>query len=336
MAVKLEAEELDALMSAIRDGRVGAEPPPPPRSQVTAWDLTSRDRIIRGQMPTLDSIDERIASLLGAGLSGRTRLELRVTSSPASMLKLGDVQILLAPPAITAVLALHAVQGKALAVLEAGLADALLAAALGDRSPKQQPQAAARDLTPVDRVVLQRLLSLLADAMSQAWAPVLPLQAEVVRVENDPRLALPGPANELAILAPFEISGPITGRLQLVVPWAAVEPAKKLLAAPPSLGDGKNVRFAAALAAELEAVSVELRARLGTTTLTLARLLELQEDDVLVLSGDEGSPVPILVEGREKLAGMPLVSGGSLAVRLAQPLQSGRMPGADHAEGDAS
>jgi len=326
MAVKLEAEELDALMGAIRDGRVAAEPPPSPRTQVTPWDLTSRDRVIRGQMPTLDSIDERVASLLGASLSGRTRLELRVTSAPASMLKLGDVQILLAPPATTAVFALHGVQGKALAVLEAGLADALLAAALGDRKPKQQPQAAARDLSPVDRVVLQRLLALLADAMNQAWAQVLPLRAEVVRVESDPRLALPGPANELAILAPFEIAGPVAGRLQLVIPWAAVEPAKKLLAGPPSLGDGKNLRFAAALAAELEAVEVELRARLGTTTLTLARLLELQAGDLLVLSSDESSPVPVLVEGREKLTGLPLVSGGSLAVRVAQAVHGVREP----------
>lgn len=322
MAVKLEAEELDALMSAIRDGRVPADPPPAPRTQVSPWDLTSRDRIIRGQMPTLDSIDERVASLFGAALSGRTRLELRVTSAPASMLKLGDVQILLAPPATTAVLALHGVQGKALAVLEAGLGDALLAAALGDRKPKQKPQAAARELTPVDRVVLQRLLTLLADAINLAWAQVLPLQAEVLRVESDPRLALPGPANEVAILAPFEIAGPVAGRLQLVIPWAAVEPAKKLLSGPPSLGDGKNLRFAAALAAEVEAVQVELRAQLGTTNLTLARLLELEAGDVLVLSGDENTPIPILVEGREKLAGMPMVSGGSLAVRVAQALQS--------------
>ncbi|WP_373049427.1 flagellar motor switch protein FliM [Vulgatibacter sp.] len=324
MAV-LEAEELDALMSAISDGRVAPQPPVPQQARVSPWDLTSRDRIIRGQMPTLDSIDERVASLFGAGLSGRTRLDLTVTSAPASMLKLGDVQILLAPPAITAVFSLQGGQGKALAVLEAGLADALLAAALGDRKPRQQPQAASRELTPVDRVVLQRLLGLLAEAMNQAWAAVLPLQVEVVRVDSDPRLSLPGPANEVAILAPFEIAGPISGRIQLVIPWAAVEPAKKLLAAPPGLGPGTNLRFAGALAEELQAVRVQLSARLGATEVTLARLLELQVGDVLVLSGEENRPLPVLVEGREKLVGMPLVSGGNLAVRLAQGVQA--MPG---------
>jgi len=320
-AVKLEAEEVDALMHAIREGRVSTEAPPPPRAQVVPWDLTSRDRIIRGQMPTLDSLDERIASVFGAGLAGRTRLDLRVTSSPASMLKLGDVQLLLAPPAITAVIALHALQARAVAVLEAGLADALLAAALGDRNPRQEPQASVRELTPVDRVVLQRLLSLLADAMNDAWAGILPLGAAIDRIESDPRLALPGPGNELAVLAPFEIAGPIAGRIQVVIPWAAVEPARKRLAAPPGLGDGTNLRFASALAAELASVQVEVSARLGTTRVTLARLLELERGDVLVLSGDEGSPVPVLVQGRKKLEGMPLVSGGNLAVRVETPLK---------------
>lgn len=331
MSVKLDAEEVEALMHAIDEGRVAPAAPPPPQAAVSKWDLTSNDRIIRGQMPTLDSIDERVASLLGASLSGRTRLELEVRSSPASTLKLADVQLLLAPPATTAVLALRGLEGKALAILEAGLADALLAAALGDRRPRQQPQAQPRPLTPVDRAVLHRLLALLAEAMNQAWAPILPLGAEVVAIENDPRLSLPGPASELAILAPFEIAGPVAGRLQLVIPWAAAEPVRKQLAAPPSFGEARNERFANALAEALAGVEVEASARLGITHITLARLLELEVGDLLVLGSDEGSALPILVQGREKLAGRPTVQGGSLAVRVERGLQGApATSGAEH------
>ena len=89
MPPTLDPEELSALMGAVREGTV-APAARVPRSPVVPWDLTSRDRIIRGQMPTLDAINERVASMFASGLAGRTRVNLRITSSPATLLKFAD------------------------------------------------------------------------------------------------------------------------------------------------------------------------------------------------------------------------------------------------------
>ena len=71
MAATLTPEEIKALMSAIQDGRVNTESTAKAaRSEVVPYDLTSQDRIIRGQMPTLDAINEQVASMLGIGLAG--------------------------------------------------------------------------------------------------------------------------------------------------------------------------------------------------------------------------------------------------------------------------
>jgi flagellar motor switch protein FliM len=43
--------------------------------------------------------------------------------------------------------------------------------------------------------------------------------------------------------------------------------------------------------------------------------------DIITLDTDEGSPVPVLVEGRTKLLGQPRVSGGSHAIVLDDGLQ---------------
>src|SRR5512141_2348673 len=133
MPATLTPDEIKALMSAIQDGKVSTDSLPGAPPQVVPYDLTSQDRIIRGQMPTLDAINEQVASMLGIGLAGRTRVALRVTSSPATLLKFADLVPLLAPPASVCVLSLGGAHGFALAVLESGLAEALLAAALGDR-----------------------------------------------------------------------------------------------------------------------------------------------------------------------------------------------------------
>jgi flagellar motor switch protein FliM len=320
-AANLNPEEVQALMSAIEQGEVQ------PSAQaagglVTPYDLTSQDRIVRGQMPTLDAINEQIASTFGMGLQGRTRLPLRVASSPATLLKFLDLQSLLAPPATVGVLGLGMNAGQALVVLEGGVADALLAAALGDRKARPDEDAPAeprRDLTSVERQVLRRLLGLLTDAMAAAWAPILPLRPELIRFEPDPRLAAIAPPNEAAILCSFDLTGGLTGRFLLAIPFSMVESVKKQLASPPRLAGGDR-RFAGQLAEELSLVQVELRALLGSAEVRLSRLLELEVGDVITLDTSEGGPLPLAVQGRPKLTGSPTVAGGSLAFVVQQPL----------------
>ncbi len=323
MAATLTPEEIKALMSAIQDGRVNTETTAKAaRAEVVPYDLTSQDRIIRGQMPTLDAINEQVASMLGIGLAGRTRLTMRVTSSPATLLKFQDLVPLLAPPASVCVLGLGSSYGFALAVLEPGLAEALLAAALGDRRVRPPEDAAEnrRELTSVEQLVLRRLLLILTDAMAQAWAPVISFQPEVLRFELDPRMASIAPPTDVGIVSGFELKGGLEGRLQLVIPFAAVESAKQKLSSPRRLSQRADERFADALAREVEQVMVEVRGIYGKTRIPFARMLDLQAGDVLLLDTDEGKPLPVIVQGRHKLNGTPTISGGSMAVQIDGPL----------------
>jgi flagellar motor switch protein FliM len=316
MSPTLSQNEVDALMEAIQKGSVAPGPAGDQAAEAVTYDLTSQDRIIRGQMPTLDSINERIASMFGSGLAGRTRMGVRVTSSPASLLKFADIYAMITPPATVGVTSLGAGHGLALLLLEAGLAESLLAGALGDRKARADVASgeARRELTTVERPVLRRLLSQFTDAMESAWAEVFPLRPDIMRFEFDPRLCVIAPPNDVAILCSFEVAGVAAGHLKLAIPYAAVEPAKKVLAAPPRLCSQGDERFAAALAREIENVEVRLCAELGRATMTLAQLLDLHLGSVLTLGREETAAVPIYVEGRNKLSGLPRVVGGSLAV----------------------
>jgi flagellar motor switch protein FliM len=316
----LNPEEVNALMSAIQDGRVA----PPAgantavRGTVAPYDLTSQDRIIRGQMPTLDAINEQVGSMFGSALAGRTRQAIRVMATPATLLKFADFNAMLSPPSTVCVLSLGTGDGQAIVVLEPGLADFLLGSALGDRRgrPPETKTEGRRELTSVERQVLRRLLTLLTDAMGTAWAPVLALKPQVERFESDPRLAVIAPPNEAAILCAFDISGIFNGRLQLALPYSVVEPVKKLLSSPPRSHGNGNARFAASMAEELTLVEVELRVRLGTAQVRLSKLMELEVGNVLTLGTSEGSSLPVLVEGRPKMSGHPKVVGGGMALVL--------------------
>ena len=55
--------------------------------------------------------------------------------------------------------------------------------------------------------------------------------------------------------------------------------------------------------------------------MTFSRLLELKAGDLLMLDGSETSPLPIYIQGRRKMTGLPRVVGGSMAVVVEQGLR---------------
>jgi flagellar motor switch protein FliM len=282
-------------------------------------------------MPTLDAINEQIASAFAMGLAGRTRLSVRVSCGPASLLKFGDFNSLLAPPTTVGVMSLGKAGSQALLVLEPGLADAMIAAALGDKRARSDDSQAQpeprRELTNVERKVLGRLLALFTEAMTLAWAPVLPFKPEIARFEADPRLAVIAPVNEAAVLCSFEIDGAIKGLVQLAMPYTAIEPARKALMSPPKLNATSDSRFAHRLEEELSQTEVELRVLLGKSTLTLQKLLELEVGETITLGTSEGVSLPIFVQGRAKFTGQPRVVGGAIALEIDRgPISEIRRP----------
>ena len=108
----------------------------------------------------------------------------------------------------------------------------------------------------------------------------------------------------------------------MVIPYAAVEPAKKLLASPPRLGGGSSdgdARFSAALARELAEVEGRGAGGDGPPQPEPVRAAGLEVGQVLTLAANENAPLPVYVEGRLKATGTPRVVSGSMAVALDRP-----------------
>jgi flagellar motor switch protein FliM len=331
MSSPLDSNEVEALMQAIQEGRVSPDPGEgSTRGPVLPYDLTSQDRIIRGQMPTLDSINDKIASLFGKNLAGRTRLDLRVSATPATLLKFADVGSVLSPPNTVGVMSLGAGHGLALMVLEGELGHILLSGALGDRKARAAPTGAEghAELTNLEKMVLKHLMGMLSDAMGLAWTGVLTFKPEVMRFESDPRMVMIANPSDVIILCSFEITGAIDGRIQLALPYSAVEPAKKLLTSPPRLGGQRDQRFSTALARELDGVEVELRVQIGRKKLSVNELLNMSVGDVVTLNTSETAPLPVFVQGRPKMTASPRVVGGGMAIEILKAI-NGAAPAAN-------
>ena len=169
--------------------------------------------------------------------------------------------------------------------------------------------------------MLKSLLGIFCEAMALGWSDVVRFRPEVVRSEADPRMAMISSPNDLTILCAYEVTGVATGRVQLAIPYATVEPFKKSLTSPPRASRTIDARFETAWAKDLHNVEIDLRVEMGRAKMSFSRLLELKAGDLLMLDGSESSPLPIYVQGRRKMTGLPRVVGGSMAVVVEQGLR---------------
>ena len=176
--------------------------------------------------------------MLSIGLSGRTHLNLTVSSRPASLQKFQDLGGILAAPAVLCVLRLGPSRGASLCAFEPGTTETL---ALGSA---RKPAAEANDartqsrgpLTSVEQLVMRRLTSALTDSLRTVWQEILPLRPEILRFETDPRMAAIMAPNDVAIACAFDVGGAFEGRMLSISssPTPRWKLSKAALALPPA------------------------------------------------------------------------------------------------------
>ncbi len=324
----LEPEEIDTLMAAIEEGRVGQTRGPKVSGPVGPVDLTNPARNIPEPMPAFEQMAQRIGRRFGGAISGRIRRRVKASPVLNEKVTFGELMPQLLPPMVVAVMDLGIGPDTALVIIDAQLAESLMLAGLGAKEDDPPVVDEERSLTPLERGVIKRLMSYLADAVTLAFSGMMRLDAKLLRVESDPRMAVTADAKQMAILSTYRVEGDIEGELRLALPFSAFEGVRTKLNSPPALPSERTGadQFTAALTGAMCGVELPVVVELGRVTVSVSELLALEEGAVLTLRTDENTPLPVRIGDRQKLRGRPTVVHGGLGVVVEDLGASPRRP----------
>jgi flagellar motor switch protein FliM len=90
MSKVLSQEEVDALLKGLVDGEIEIESNQEDLGDVTTYDFTSQERIIRGRMSTMEVINEHFARAFRISLSMILRRTVDIQTNFLQMLKFGQ------------------------------------------------------------------------------------------------------------------------------------------------------------------------------------------------------------------------------------------------------
>jgi flagellar motor switch protein FliM len=270
----ISEEEVSALLE-----KNGAE-------AVRPYDFTAQ-RINRMQLPLLEVVSKSFAERAGVSLSALLGRDATMQFNSLESAKSADLQAALPLPASLAVVRLKPLPGFAFVSVEPGLLLTLLDGFFGGSGRATADPSAA--IAPAAQRFLALMLRSFTAALTAAWAPVTPLELELVKQETNPRLVQLGAPNESLLVLKFTVEfGARSGRIDWLLPETLLAPVREALAAEGGqTALRKQDAWAPVLTTALQDAEVDTRAILAQARISLRDLVRLSPGDIIPIEAPQ-------------------------------------------------
>ena len=299
----LSQDEIDALLgsaSTLQQTR-GSEASPANTKSYITYNFRRPDRISKDQIRSLHFVHDRFARNIAQSLSAYLRAVTDV--SIVSVEQFNYSEFLMSLPDPTAFYAVTLQPFDALAAIELSpsVAFTMIDRMLGGNGTAVQ---LTRALTEIEQNVVDAVVRLLLESLTELWKPIGGIQFGVHARETRPQMLQISAPNEIFILLVFDIRvGDARGVLNLAVPATVIE------AVGGNFSQGwhrtrkeQTSKDRQRLLENLGRISMPLTALLDSH-LSAGDLLQLAPGDVLTIGRSVREPVDVKVAGSSKFGG---------------------------------
>lgn len=274
------------------------------------------------RLPMLEIVFDRLVRLMTTSLRNFTSDNVEVSLDQITSVRFGDYLNSIPLPAIIAVFRAEQLDNFGLVTVDSSLIYSVVDVLLGGRRGAPATRVEGRPYTTIERMLVTRMIEVVLQDARQAFAPLTDVEFKLDRIETNPRFAAIARPPNAAIIVKLRVDMEDRGgRLELLLPYATLEPIRKMLLQQ-FMGEkfGRDNIWEGHLAGELWATKLEVRAVLDEHKEPLKRVLDLKVGDTLMLDAPPDAPVMLKCGAVELSEGKVGRMGHSLAVRVDRPI----------------
>jgi flagellar motor switch protein FliM len=311
----LEQAEIDSLLSVGANQGVGLDA------------LVNNTTVSYERLPMLEVVLDRLVRIMTTSLRNFTSENVELTLGEITSLRFGDYLESVPLPAMIAVFKAVEWDNYGLLMVDSPLICSIVDVLLGGRrgaAPARMIE--ARPFSSIERALVERLVRLVLNEMSAAFAPLSPVEFRYERLETNPRFAAIARPTNAAVLfklrVEFDDRG---GALEVLVPYATLEPVRDLLLQM-FMGEkfGRDSIWESHLARQMLVTTVELEALLEEQTISLGEAMRLAVGTTLPLTAGPDSPVVLRCGHVPMLRGRMGRLGDHVAIRIDERVRRDR------------
>lgn len=316
MSDLLSQDEINALLQGVDDGVVETEIDEfQEKSSAKNYDFSSQERIVRRRIPTLEMINDRFSKSLRTSLFKFLHRSPEVFMSGIQIRKFSQYLDGLHVPANLNIIRFSPLRGRALIEFEPSLIFTVVDNFFGGGGQFYSNAGEAREFTLTEMRIVQILLDMMFKNLKEAWKPVIELNFEHVSSEINPSFAgIVGP-EDIVMISKVNIameSG--GGDINIVMPYAMIEPIRALLDTINDDIDESDVKWKHALRSEVLGAKMKLNALLLEKKVTIGEVLNFKKGDVIPI--EMPKIVTLKAEGIPVFSGKACISEGFYAVQV--------------------
>ncbi|MEE2727982.1 MAG: flagellar motor switch protein FliM [Candidatus Latescibacterota bacterium] len=317
-----EARELVAgLRSALAEQVANvAEEGAPQAPHIHTYDFKHPARVNRTQMRALENLHDNFARLLSSTFSGAMRQVVDVDTAFIDQTTYAEFIMSLSNPACSYQFTLGPTNGQVVLDVAMPIVFAAVDRIFGGKGASEGVQ--ARQITPIEMGVINRIAKRMIEDLEATWEPVFPVEISDVELETNPEFMQITAANEIVVLLAFEVNtSNASGLVSLCYPFFTLE---SIL---PRLGQASYVQMDVDREKvqrdnrlRLGGMSLDVRGELGSTQISLGQARALKVGDVVALDSGPDDLQTLRVGSDVKFLGKACASHrGRHAIKVAGP-----------------
>ena len=285
----LSQEEIDALMNTSADDEPEDAEEQEEESiegEVKRYDLAYGDRVIRGQFPTLEIINEKMARKIRGLLSRYIFSEMSVVAHGVKVLKYQEYISTLFVPTSVHLVQMPPLIGEAMVVLDARFVFEIVDQFFG--GSRIHVKVEGREFSNTETRIIDRIFDFIAEAAADIWKPILPVTFKAIGYELNPSLVNLVQPGDIVVVSTFQVefdNG--SGMFQVTVPFTMLEPHRDLIDSAVKKVDDGDQRFRIAMEQQLLNTEVDLECRIGSKVIQMSELMSMKAGDFIRMEIDE-------------------------------------------------
>jgi flagellar motor switch protein FliM len=318
MSKILSQEEVDALLSAAVE---------PERTQplerrnetdgdgpIIIYNFRRPDRVSKDQIHSLYFLHDRFARTVATSLSAYLRVITELSVVSVEQFSYSEFLMSLTDPTAFYALAIPPFDELGALEINPSVAFTMIDRMLGGAG---QPITLTRALTDIEQNVVDSVVKLLLETLSESWRPIVDLAFGIRGRETRPQMLQVAGPNEIVIMIVFEVRiGVTTGMINLCIPASIVEIMVGSFAQAWHRHRREPTESERAWLHENLARAPQTITATLESLVTARELLALTPGDVVTLGVPVYQPVDIRVGGTLKFKGRLAIENGRGGVRL--------------------
>ncbi len=311
----LDQNEIDSLLGGGDDDE--------PKTGLAA--ILSSSMVNYERLPMLDVVFDRLVRMLSTSLRNLTSDNVEVNLEGIVSARFGDYVDSIPLPAMLTVFKAEEWDNFGLLTVDSSLIYSIVDVLLGGRRGTAAMRVDGRPYTTIEHNLVERLVHIVLADLSAAFDPLSPVTFRFERLEANPRFAtIARPANATIIVKLHIEMEDRGGRMELVLPFATLEPVRELLLQM-FIGEkfGRDSIWEGHLTSELWQTEMTIQGVLDQIELPLGEVLNWKEGSRIELNCSPNSLVELRCGDIVMSKGHMGRKGPNIAIRIVNSMAPG-------------